>query len=47
MIAFFNDIVDIGDSLDPALMTILNTLVTIHLGAFFAFLIMLCRNFNK
>lgn len=36
---FFNDIIDLGDSLDPWLMSCLNVLVTIHLVAF---LFMVC-----
>jgi|LakMenEpi03Aug12_release.lakeMendotaPanAssembly.Ray.scaffolds.fasta_scaffold4399805_1 hypothetical protein len=35
---FFNDVVDLGDHLDPWLQQALNILILIHIGAFFLML---------
>ena len=47
---FFNNIVDLsqyGVELDPYIMNLLNTLVMIHLGAFFIILFLICRAMGK
>jgi hypothetical protein len=44
---FFNDIVDIGDHIDPWLMSALNTLVLVHLLAFFVMIILIAWSWSR
>ena len=42
----FNDIIDLGASIDPTLLSILNLLVFVHIGAFIAMIIMIVYSWN-
>jgi hypothetical protein len=47
MVRIFNDIIDLGNELDPTVLIILNVLVGVHFVAFLVLLIIVCRNMNK
>ena len=47
MIKLFNDIIDLGNEMDPLVLTILNVLVMVHLCAFAVLLVIVIRNMSK